>query len=149
MLARLCNASSDMTEHDEQARSEMHARLYERKQQRSLRLLQKIDQLETEIAAATDKGLRRRLERENASVRRQFAEHLGDQTYVEQSTSRAVVPIWSVEKSPAKDHREEARRWMKQRGLEWDGSAPPLRREVRKALEKDEQVPEGKFGLYV
>jgi hypothetical protein len=38
---------------------------------------------------------------------------------------------------------------MKERALEWDGSAPPLRHELRKALEQGHPVPEGKFGLHV
>jgi hypothetical protein len=112
-------------------------------------LLEKIDRVEAAIAASDDKAQRRRFERENASVRRQFAEHLGDETYVEQSGSRAVVPIWLVKGVPSKNRKEQAREWMKQGGLDWDGSAPTLRHEVRKALENQQPIPEGKFGLHV
>ena len=138
-----------MTQEDEQAQIERFGRLYLERQQQSHRLLEKIDQLEAAIAASNHKAQRRTLERENATIRRQFAEHLRDQTYVEQSSSRAVVPIWLVKRVPSKNHKEEAREWMKQRGLDWDGSAPPLRHEVRIALERNQPVPDRKFGLHV
>jgi hypothetical protein len=134
---------------DEQARIESFARIYDERQQHSRDLLGKIDRLEVALAASDDKNQRRSLERENSALRRRFAEHLGDETYIEQSTSRAVVPIWLVAGVPAKSHRDEARQWMNQRGLNWAGPAPPLRHEVRKALEKHQPIPDGKFGLHV
>lgn len=138
-----------MTQQDEQAQIERFGRLYLERQQQSHRLLEKIDQLEAAIAASNHKTQRRTLERENATVRRKFAEHLGDQAYVEPSSSRTVMPIWRVTRVPSKKHKAAAREWMKQRGLDWDGSAPPLRHEVRTALEQGQPIPEGKFGLYV
>jgi len=138
-----------MTQRDDQSQLEEFGRLYRERQEQSQRLLEKIDRLEADIAASNDQAQRRSLERESATVRRQFAEHLGDQTYVEQSSSRAVVPIWFVGRVPSKASKEKARHWMKLRGLDWDGSAPPLRHEVRNALEKSQPIPEGKFGLHV
>ena len=138
-----------MTQRDDQSRREDFGRFYREKQEQSQRLLKKIDRLEADLAASNETAQRRTLERENATIRRQFAEHLGNQTYVEQSSSRAVVPIWFVRGVPSKDFKEEARQWMKKRGLDWDGSAPRLRHEVRKALEQNLPVSEAKFGLHV
>jgi hypothetical protein len=138
-----------MTQQDEQAQLQKLGRLYLERQRQSLRLLEKIDQLEAAIAATNEIALRSRFDRENATVRRKFAEHLGDQAYVEPSSSRTVMPIWRVTRVPSKKHKAAAREWMKQRCLDWDGSAPALRHEVRKALEQNQPVPEGKFGLHV
>jgi hypothetical protein len=138
-----------MTQQDEQAQLQKLGRLYLERQQQSLRLLEKIDQLEAAIAATNEIALRSRFDRENATVRRKFAEHLGDQAYVEPSSSRTVMPIWRVTRVPSKKHKAAAREWMKQRCLDWDGSAPALRHAVRKALEQNQPVPEGKFGLRV
>ncbi|HUL86596.1 MAG TPA: hypothetical protein VLU23_00245 [Pseudolabrys sp.] len=113
------------------------------------RLFAEITRLETAIAASKDKSERRGLERELAAIRRDFAEHLGNQTHVDRPSERTIVPIWLVRGVPSKNRKGEARDWMKQRGFSWDGSAPALRHEVRTALEQGQPVPEGKFGLYV
>ena len=59
------------------------------------------------------------------------------------------MPVWRVSRVPAKKHRAQAQGWMAQRDIDWDGSAPLLCHEVRKALERIEPIPNGKFGLYV
>ena len=122
---------------------------HRRKLDESDRLFAEITRLEAAIAASKDKSERRDLEREHAAIRRDFAEHLGSQIHVDRPSARTIVPIWLVRGVPSKNRREEARGWMKERALEWDGSAPPLRHELRKALEQGHPVPEGKFGLHV
>jgi hypothetical protein len=122
---------------------------HRRRMDESDRLFGKIVQLEAAIAAAKDKRERRRLEHEQAAMRRDFAKHLGNQTHVDRSSERTVVPIWLVRGVPSKNRKEEARGWMQQRGVAWDGSTPALRYEVRTALEQGQAIPEGKFGLYV
>jgi hypothetical protein len=113
------------------------------------RLFGRIGELEAAIAVAKDKSERRRLEREEAAIRRDFAEHLGNQTHVDRSSERTIVPIWLVRGVPSKTRKIEAREWMKQRGFAWDGSTPALRHEVRTALAQGQPIPEDKFGLYV
>jgi hypothetical protein len=115
----------------------------------SERLFAEITRLEAAIAASKDKSARHGLEREHAAIRRDFAEHLGNQTHVDRPSARTIVPIWLVRGVPSKTRKEEARGWMKVRGFEWDGSAPALRHEVRTALAQGQPIPEGKFGLYV
>jgi len=138
-----------MTKQDEQADIERIAELNREKERQSQSILNAIDQLEEDFLFTQDARQRRRLEREIAAARRAFAQHLGDETYIEKSRSRAVVPIWFVGKIPSKKYKEAAREWMRQRGLDWDGSAPRLRHEVRKALQENQPIPEGKFGLHV
>jgi hypothetical protein len=114
----------------------------------SRRFLEKIDQLEAEIAATSDDVLRSRLEHERAAVRRQFAVHLKGRPYVHDATLRTVRPLWLVTGVPSKRHREEAKKWMKARGVDWDGSAPPLHHELRKALAQKVPIT-NEFGLDV
>jgi len=120
------------------------------REQQSRALLERIDQLDAEIAAAGDeKTLKAKLERDQRKIRQEFAEILGENTYADPSSSRFVKPIWRVTGVPSKKSKEEATVWMAQRSLDWDGSAPRLRYEVRKALKQTEPVPDGKFGLHV
>lgn len=134
-----------MTERNDDAYYELRRRNLDE----SDRLFEKITQLEAAIAATKDKNERRRLEHEQAAIRRDFATHLGNQTHVDQASARTIVPIWLVRGVPSKNRKEEAREWMKQRGFEWDGSAPALRHEVRTALAQGQPIPESNFGLYV
>ena len=134
-----------MTERNEYLFYEPHRRSLDE----SDRLFAEITRIEAAIAANKDKSERRGLERELAAIRRDFAEHLGNQTHVDRSSERTIVPIWLVRGVPSKNRKEGAREWMKQRGFAWDGSAPALRHEVRTALEQGQPIPEGKFGLYV
>jgi len=139
-----------VTQQDDQAQIETWGRLYAEREQRSRLFLKKIDELDAEIAAAADKKvLKARIEHDQAKIRREFAEHLGERSYVDPSSSLTVMPIWLVTGVPSKKRKEEAGEWMKQRGLDWDGSAPPLRHEVRKALEQNQSVPDSTFGLHV
>lgn len=117
-------------------------------QEHSRRFLEKIDELEAEIAASSDKVLRSRLERECAAVRRQFGAHLKGRPYVHDATLRTVRPVWLVTGVPSKRHREEAKKWMKARGVDWDGSAPSLHHELRKALAQKVPIT-NEFGLDV
>lgn len=139
-----------MTQKDDRSKIEETARLYEERQERSRLLLAKIDQLDAKIAAAgNQKALRAALKRESAKTRRQFAEHLGELGYIEKPSWRSAMAIWLVRGVPSKKHKEQARAWMEQLGKDWDGSAPSLRHEVKKALEQNKSVPEHKFGLHV
>ena len=139
-----------MTQQDDR-QSEKSDRIYREREERSRNFLEKMDRLAAEIAAASpQKKLRGKLERERATTGTEFAKHLDNQGmgYLD-SRSRSVVAVWRVTKVPSKKRRAEAKAWMAQRGLEWDGSAPRLRYEVRKALERGEPIPEGRFGLHV
>jgi len=60
-----------------------------------------------------------------------------------------VWPYWLVANQPKKESKPRAREWMATRGQCWDGSAQKLRDAVRQALHRNEQVPEGYFGLQV
>jgi len=122
---------------------------FEERQERSCRFLEKIDQLEAEIAAGNEQAQRNKLQREIADIRRQFAEHLGDLNYIHGPSMRTVQRTWLISGVCSKQHREQARQWMKARFIDWDGATPALRHQVRKALERSEQVPDGNFGLHV
>lgn len=114
--------------------------------------LMQIERLGAEIeAAASDKKRARMLQRESDGLRRQFATHLGDGRVSRyfQNNKRDVVAHWQVDGVPSKKGRPEARIWMAARGFEWSGAAPSLRSEVLKALNNNEQIPDGSFGLHV
>jgi hypothetical protein len=138
-----------MMEQDEQAHVGRIGQPNRERERASQSYLAVLDQLEDDFIWAEDDRQRRKLQRENAAVRRAFAQHLGEETYIDKLRSRAVIPIWFVGKVPSRKHKEAAREWMRQRGLDWDGSAPRLRNEVRRALQENQPIPEGKFGLHV
>jgi hypothetical protein len=124
--------------------------------EQSQRLLEQIDRLDSDIeAAAGDKKLYRRLERDKARLCREFAIHLRDDTVgfggvsSYEAHGREVVPYWRVDGVPSKKRKGEARIWMAAHGIDWDGSALPLRHEARKALERGEHIPNDRFGLHV
>lgn len=124
--------------------------LYEVRQGQSIALLARLDELERAIrTASSQQTSQAELRPLLSETRREFSAHLGDQEFVDPSTSRRVVPIWLVSGVPAKRHKDQAVDWMKQRGSAWDGSAPSLRHAVRSALTLGEPVPERTFGLHV
>ena len=135
-----------MTPQADQPEHEKWAQLYSEREEQSRRFLEKIDQLEASLATS-DHDQRNNLQRDRENTCRLFAQHLGDQNYVQTSSSRTVTPVWLVTGVPSKKHKDQAKQWMKQRGIEWTGSAPPLRHEVRKARERNETIPEHSFGL--
>jgi hypothetical protein len=58
-----------------------------------------------------------------------------------------TYPYWSVHGVPSKQGRILAEEWMRERGLQWNGDAPSLRREVIAALRRGATVPH--FGLSI
>jgi hypothetical protein len=58
-----------------------------------------------------------------------------------------TYPYWSVHGVPSKQGRPLAEEWMRGRGLQWNGDAPSLRREVVAALKRGATVPN--FGLSI
>jgi hypothetical protein len=58
-----------------------------------------------------------------------------------------TYPCWYVNGVPSKAGRPLAETWMRERGLQWDGNAPSLRREVVAALKRGDSVPN--FGLSI
>jgi len=135
-----------MTQQAEQSFDER----WKQRDERSRVFLETIDQLDDAIAATEDKKLRADLQRQRAKVGQEFAQHLDEgRLGYAGSRSRSVMPVWRVSRVPAKKHRAQAQAWMAQRDIDWDGSARSLCHEVRKALERDEPIPNGNFGLYV
>lgn len=110
--------------------------------------LQLMDRLDAEIGASKNSVKLQNL-RERDNVARLFAEHLQGESYWQKETDRVVVAIWGIEGVPKKKLKEDARMWMEQRGIAWNGSAPSLREQVKVALEQNEEIPHGYFGLYV
>ncbi|MPZ37105.1 MAG: hypothetical protein GEU95_03410 [Rhizobiales bacterium] len=94
------------------------------------------------------------LRREMRTMCRQFADHLTGTVdknvrIVFSKDGFIVHPRWRVAGVPSKRGKPEAAKWMATRGLQWDGRAPMLRREMVKALDSGETVPDGNFDLYV
>ena len=56
---------------------------------------------------------------------------------------------WVVSGVPSKKKKAAAQKWMQSIGLEWDGNAPDLRREVQAAVAHGEAAPGDWFGLSV
>jgi hypothetical protein len=138
-----------MTKHDKQSKFETLDRKFRERQEQSRRFLEDIDHLEAEIATNTEQAVRNKLQREIDDTRRQFAEHLGDLNYIHPPSLRTVTRVWLVSRICSKKHKDKAKEWMKARGVDWNGSTPALRHQIRTALERGEPVPDGKFGLHV
>lgn len=121
----------------------------------SKQLLEAILQLEEEIKlAGQDAKLTRHLCQKKTRLKQEFANHLTatpDKTVVVPyfQDGRSVKPCWHVDRNPKKRRKPEAAKWMAERGLQWDESAPSLRKEVQIALNHGETLPTGNFGLFV
>jgi hypothetical protein len=107
--------------------------------------------LDRGIGDASDKKRLKLLQRAKTDLHCQFADYLRTSTFslYHADLSLDVSTCWKVDGVPSKKAKAEAQDWMKTRGVEWDGSALPLRAQVHRALNKKEYVPEGKFGLRV
>jgi hypothetical protein len=94
----------------------------------------------------------RNLKRQIDGLRNRLAKQLEtpEPRYVPQEIGNWIVtPVWRVEGVPRKRDREDARRWLSDRNIEWDGSAPQLRYAVRSALQRGEHIPSNGFGLFI
>lgn len=128
----------------------------------SERLLARLEEIQTALAEVQhDNPGRRNLERQERAVRHEFAAHLmvdGARTMdctrprargMYRKSGTTVRPLWRVGGVPRKKEKAAASEWMRARGLCWDGSAPHLQREIQVALDRNESVPHGHFGLHV
>lgn len=122
----------------------------------SLKFLQKIDQIEAEIKSTVDDRVRlNQLRDERARLCRQFAKHLsygqiGGSYSPFFDRGRHVEPYWLVEGVPSKKHLEEAKSWVKERNIDWDGSARSFRHAFKQGINfGDELLPDHHFGLHV
>lgn len=106
-------------------------------------LLNQIHDLEEKLPNAKTFNEHARLIRELAKRMRQrdFSAYINDDF--------DVILCWEVDKVFTKQHTSDALDWMKRRGLDWDGKAPALRHELKRALERNETIPSHHFGLYV
>ena len=124
--------------------------------EKSRLLFNELDRLQIEIDATGDNKQRRRLEHDKArSSAREFAKHLlvsetgpGIRRHYSQAL-REVIAYRRIDGVPSRARKAEAEAWMSARSIAWDGSAPRLRDQVRKALEEGAEVPEHHFGLLV
>lgn len=111
--------------------------------------LAKIERLDVEIVAeASDK---KRLKRNMADIRREFAAYLRDNGKDHYQTDRwKVWALWRVDGVPSQKTKKQASAWMETKNyFGWTGFAPPLRKKVAWALTNNEPVPNGYFGLHV
>jgi hypothetical protein len=129
----------------------------------SSRLLDRLESIKAALEAArNDKRLMRVLHREDHELRREFAKHLAIEVTRhcawngEHKTAgsyerdgKVVRTVLAVDGQPTKTGKVAAIAWMASRNATWVGTAPELRREVKKALKGCESVPDGFFGLYV
>lgn len=121
--------------------------------ERSDSLFEQLVGLQAELAAAgSNKSSLRRLKHEDMRIRTEFAKHLliDEGVAIRYSNKgTTVTPYRLIEGVPKRTAKSEATAWMKARGIAWDGSAPSLRHEVRQALMKGDNMPQGAFGLRV
>jgi hypothetical protein len=130
----------------------------------SSRLLDQLERIQAELTAAhSNKRLRRKLEREDYVLRQAFAKHLmievdrfdlfSCENYKSkgfyEKDRKKVRAYRRVDGVPNKKGKIDAAAWMAGRNVDWNGSAPDLRREIHKALENGEALPDGYFGLHV
>lgn len=73
--------------------------------------------------------------------------HTSVAEYHQRDDGHTAYPFWHVQGVPSKQERGSAEAWMQSRGLNWDGDATILRREVEHALISGEAVPS--FGLFI
>lgn len=110
--------------------------------------LARIERLDSAIERSrADRHLLRRLQREKADTRREFAAYLRENDKDRYQTDRwNVCTGWRVDGVPSRKGKQQASAWM---GSGWSHFAPHLRDRVKWALRHNKPVPAGYFGLHV
>jgi len=119
-------------------------------------LIARLEAITLELEKADHpKPTRRRLQFEDRALRNKLCLYLNLHYFREFFTGRELETklklriIRIVEGIPSKEGKVAANAWMTSRNVSWNGSAPALRKEVLKALNEGQSVPDGYFGLHV
>jgi len=118
----------------------------------SRQLLAIIDELDRLIAAeTTNKATRRKLLRARSGAAQQLAEHLDPSRfpYFTADDGRNVWVVLEITGTPSRAGRLQAEEWAASRSQPWKGDIKKLRALMRQALQSDEKLPLGHFGLRV
>jgi hypothetical protein len=116
--------------------------------------LRAIELLEVRLAAGGLEGkrlneLRRLIPKLKRALAKLFVGKMTGMEFIYPLRIVEVGPYWVVDGQPRQRAKVQAHEWMAARGQPWNGSAKTLRDAVRRALHRNDAVPDGYFGLHV
>jgi hypothetical protein len=91
-----------------------------------------LEDVDARITATTDTKYLEELRTLRTDLQHGLATSLHSEAFPYRVGDRILTLHWKVEGVPSKNKREEAFAWMAARGLEWNGFAPTLCKEVLK-----------------